>query len=171
MSTWFIKYLTITLKTIIIFIVSILFIRTFFLETGIVNGRSMENTFIDSDIFWIDKFTLLFRRPQRGDIVQFRNEADKKIVIKRVIGLPGEKINIESNRVFIINTNGDKTTLPEAYLKPGTETITPTGEAIIYSIIPENSYFLLGDNRSESFDSRYYGAINRKYINGIIHHF
>ena len=162
------KYYITIFRIVTIAVLCVLFIRTFVFETGIVNGRSMENTFIDRDTFIVNKFTLLFRPPQRGDIIQFRNEENDRLTIKRIIGLPGDIVNIQSNKVYLVNGE-NKEELKEQYLKPNTQTLSATRKATVYEKIPDNSYFVMGDNRKRSVDSRVYGPVNRKYINGIVH--
>ncbi len=145
----------------------IMAIRTVLIEPGVVNGQSMEPNFYDQEIFLVSKFSLLFREPQGGDLVQVFEEDTQELLLKRIIGLPGEQVSIKQNRVYIIS-EGEEITLSEPYLAKGTETKTWTGEGIIYDLISENSYFLLGDNRPNSTDSRRYGEVHRREIQGLV---
>lgn len=88
-------YLIKVVKIFAIFIFAILCLRTFIIEPGVVNGLSMDETFIDDEYFIINKFSLLFREPKRGEVVQFFNKNNDEMTIKRVIGLPGEKVFIK----------------------------------------------------------------------------
>jgi signal peptidase I len=161
-----VNYIITTLRFVVVIALSMIFIRTFILEVGQINGRSMENNYLDSDIFLVNKFILLFRAPQRGDIVQFMNRTENKMVIKRIIGLPGETVIIKSNKVFIVDLNGQENELSEPYLKPYTATFSMDGKPMEYRVGP-NEYFMLGDNRRESIDSRWFGVIERSDINGL----
>jgi signal peptidase I len=149
------------------FTVLVLFSRTFLIEPGIVNGMSMEKTFIDEEVFLINKITLLLREPKRYDMVQFFDKDSDELIIKRVIGLPGEQVYIKKNSIFIIDKHGIETKLNEPYLSQYMVTRTKDG-AVKYDILEPNKYFLLGDNRVSSTDSRTTGPIHRKYILGTI---
>jgi len=164
----FLIYIKQTFKIVIAFVLILLFIRAFIAEPGRVNGRSMELTFLDEDFFVVNKFTLLFREPRRGDIVQFVDQKDKSVVIKRVIGLPGEKLSIKGGRVFLLQQNREWVELQESYLAPGIKTYSETQQDTVYLPVPEHSYFLMGDNRPMSGDSRIYGSVHRSAIYGLV---
>jgi len=121
----------------------------------------MEPNFYDHEYLIIDEISYRFKEPQRGDIVVFKYPNDtKQYFIKRVIGLPGERVKIENNQVYI---NGTK--LNEPYLAPGTETVLPLrgyGDVELGS----DEYFLLGDNRNESLDSRIFGPVKSDLLVG-----
>jgi signal peptidase I len=127
-----------------------------------VDGSSMEPTFHSGEYILVDKFDYWFHAPERGDVVVFRAvpaRAPNRDFIKRVVGLPGDRVSVKSGvGVFI---NGKE--LPERYIQQ-----TPT-----YSFhqvtVPKNDYFVLGDNRNNSFDSSRWTAtpfLARKYIIG-----
>ena len=166
MNSNFVLYFVKTLKLVIIFTLSIIIIRSFIIEPGRINNRSMEPAFYDEDIFLLNKFTLLLKEPQRGQLVQYYDENSKQLFIKRIIGLPGEKISIHQNKVFLINDKREEIELTEPYLADNIITNSKTGAAEIYETIPEHEYFVLGDNRSNSNDSRYFGPIHRSFITG-----
>lgn len=139
------------------------------IEPGIVNGRSMEQTFFDDDFFLVNKITLLFREPKRGDVVIVQEPNTDKIMIKRVIGLPKEKLFFDLTGIHITEPNNKKFLLPEPYLEP--ETITRSGDGkITWSTmpIPDHSYYLLGDNRPNSGDSRKFSVFYRNQIYGLV---
>ena len=154
--------------TKIVFIVAftILFVRSFVIEPGKVDGISMEPNFIDSDFFLVNKFSLLLTSPKRGDVLQVYVPAFDEVVIKRAIGLPGETVTIKQNKVFITGADGVTLPLDEPYLKPYTVTDSADGTATSYGPLGSSEYFVLGDNRPNSTDSRVYGIIQRSTILG-----
>jgi signal peptidase I len=162
----FVRYFSVTLRFLFVATLCLIFIHTFILEVGQINGRSMENNYFDNNIFLVNKFILLFRSPERGDVVQFLNKKDGLMLIKRIVGMPGEIIIIQTNKVFIVGADKKEIELPEPYLKPYTATFSVDGKPTEYKIGP-NEYFMLGDNRRESIDSRWFGVVNRSNINGL----
>lgn len=126
-----------------------------------VNGQSMENTLKDGDNLWIDKFTYHFRDPKRFDIVVFPYQDEDVYYIKRIIGLPGETVQITSDGAILI----DGQRLSESY---GKEVIFDSGTASEPHTLGEDEYFVLGDNRNDSRDSRWadVGDIDRDEIVG-----
>lgn len=135
------------IKTIVISIVIALVI-TAFIKPTMVQGQSMEPTLSENDLLIINQLLYNKEEPGRGDIVVFESnqldtKGNPKLFIKRVVGLPGEKIIIRDGKVYI---NGEA--LYEEYL---TEEYT-YGD--IEEVIPENRIFVIGDNRSSSLDSR-----------------
>lgn len=148
-------------RVAIISLAIILPVRYFLIQPFYVKGASMEPNFYDHEYLVIDEISYRFNNPQRGDIVVFKYPKDtKQYFIKRVIGLPGEKIKIQDNSVYI---NGTK--LNESYLPPTTETVLPLRG---YSDIElaSDEYFLLGDNRGQSLDSRIFGPVKRNLVVG-----
>ena len=132
-------------------------ILTFVGQRTEVSGNSMNDTLTDGDSLWINKFTYLFDEPERYDIVVFpAKDDDDKYYIKRIIGLPGETVWIgEDGLVYI---NGEPLE-DDTY---GKELIDETrrGIAATEITVPENCYFVLGDNRNNSRDSRVIGCIS-----------
>jgi signal peptidase I len=155
------------LKIFLLTCLVLLFARGFLLEPGRVNGRSMETTFIDSEMFIVNKFALLISPPKRGDIVQFKGEDVGEVVIKRVIGLPNEEVFIYHNSIHITDVDGNEFVLDEPYLDDWIVTKTESGKKEGW-LVPEQNYFLMGDNRPYSIDSRVYGSISRTEIYGLI---
>ena len=125
-----------------------------------VNGRSMENTLQDGDNLWIDKFTYHFKDPKRFDVIVFPYE-DDVYYIKRVIGLPGETVQILKDGAIVI----DGKVLVESY---GKEVIMDSGTASEPLTLGEDEYFVMGDNRNDSRASRWadVGNINKSDIIG-----
>ena len=151
-------------KIVVISLVIIIPVRYYLFQPFFVKGASMEPTFNDGDYVLIDEISYSFRDPQRGEVMIFRSPQDRsQFFIKRVVGLPGEQIQIKDNRVFIYNKqNPEGITLDETeYLDPNTQTL---GNLRIN--IDDNEYFVLGDNRLHSSDSRLWGGVNRSLITG-----
>ncbi len=124
----------------------------------------MEPNFYDKEYLIIDEITYRFHEPQRGDIIVFRYPRNpQEYFIKRLIGLPGETIQIKDGHVYIFNKdNPGGFMLSEDYLPDNNET-EGSGEKIK---LGENEYFVLGDNRRASKDSRYFGPLDRSFITG-----
>jgi signal peptidase I len=152
------------MKTVIISLAIILPIRYFLIQPFMVDGASMEPNFHNSDYLIIDEISYRFGTPQRGQVVVFKNpDNTKEYFIKRVIGLPGETVRIQDGKVFIKKVGSDEfTQIQENYLSKNLTTMS-VGEDII---VPSNYYFVLGDNRPNSRDSRYFGAIPEDLITG-----
>lgn len=125
-----------------------LLISNFILFNARIPSSSMESTIMVGDRVIGLRFAYWFSEPERGDIVIFRYpDNEEKIYIKRVIGLPGETVEIIDGKVYI---DGSEQPLQEDYVNG-----VPTGNYGPY-VVPENSYFMLGDNRGNSEDSRFW---------------
>ncbi len=150
-------------KTVLISLAIILPIRYFVIQPFYVKGASMEPNFFDKDYLIINEFVYRMREPARGDIVVFRNPRnEEEFFIKRVIGLPNDKIKIYNNKVYVNNKeNADWIELEEYYLPDGRET---RGNEVIE--LNEGEYYVLGDNRDRSLDSRVFGPIKQDAIIG-----
>jgi signal peptidase I len=136
-------------------------VRLFVAQPFIVSGISMVPTFEDSQYLIIDEATYHFHAPHRGDVIVFRYPRDpSQFFIKRIVGLPGETVDIHGSNVSITKPNGDILTLDETYVvnqgNGGDQSYT----------VPQNSYFVMGDNRPESSDSRAWGYVPRANIVG-----
>ncbi|MEK7615898.1 MAG: signal peptidase I [Patescibacteria group bacterium] len=151
-------------KVVIISLAIIIPVRYFLVQPFFVNGASMEYTFEDGDYILIDEITYRFHDPKRGDIIVFRYPNDKtQFFIKRVIALPGESIKVQDNTVTIYNQEYPKGfLLKELYLSDDQET---RGNIPRLKLDP-NEYFVMGDNRLHSSDSRYWGPVNRSLVTG-----
>lgn len=138
-------------------------LRTFVIQRTLVDGHSMENTLQDKDQLIIDKLSYHFKAPKRFDIIVFPYQYDESThYIKRVIGLPGETVLITGNTIYI---NGSP--LEENYGKEAMDEGT-SGIAQQEIVLSDNEYFVLGDNRNNSTDSRSedVGPIKREDIIG-----
>ncbi len=153
-----------TIKVVVISLAIIIPIRYFLVQPFFVKGASMEPTFDDGNYILIDEISYRFRDPVRGDIMVFRFPQDRsQFFIKRVIGLPGETLEIKDDKIWVHNKEKpDGFILDEStYLAPDQHTL---GNFRIK--IDDNEYFVLGDNRSRSSDSRVWGSVNRALITG-----
>ncbi len=149
-----------TKKEIIIYVsifLLIIIIRTFIVTPIRVNGDSMNPTLKDGEIMILNKIGYSINGVERFDIVVVDYNGDK--LIKRVIGLPGETLKYENNILYI---NGQE--VEEPYLNESTEDFNIT--SLGYSKIPRDCYFVLGDNRDDSKDSRIIGCVSEKQIKG-----
>lgn len=152
------------IKTTVIALVTVFLVRYFLIQPFYVKGSSMEPNFYEKDYLIIDEISYRFSQPQRGDIVVFKlkNNEYNEYLIKRIIGLPGETVIIRDGKVTIKNAeHPEGFVLYESYLPKGTETL---GDVI--ETVPDGNYFVLGDNRGVSYDSRYFGSIERSVIVG-----
>lgn len=132
------------------------FIITFIGQVTVVRGASMEPTLYDRERLIANKISYRFESPQRGEIIIFKPPfPTDRNYIKRIIGIPGDKIQIINSLVYV---NDEK--LEEPYIE------YRSYENLSLITVPENSYFVLGDNRPNSSDSRYWGFVPRKNIIG-----
>jgi len=151
-------------KIIVIAAVIVIPIRYFLFQPFIVKGDSMVPSFHSGDYLIIDEISYRFNSPQRGDIIVFEYPKDTSHkFIKRIIGLPGETVELKDGEISIYDKNGQKQVLDEKnYLPQAKE--TTYGDLRV--ILGENEYFVLGDNRAYSSDSRSWGSVPRKNIIG-----
>lgn len=138
-------------------ILAILLIRLFIITPVRVDGPSMNPTLENKQILLLSKYS---KHYERFDIVVF-NYAKQKLV-KRIIGLPGEKIEFKNNKLYINNKE-----IEEDFGHMETEDFSLSD--IGYETIPDHMYFLVGDNRTNSLDSRYIGLVSDSDIEGVVH--
>lgn len=138
-------------------------VRYFFVQPFFVEGASMEPNFENGEYLLIDEISYYFKSPERGEVIVFHYPLDtSKYYIKRVVGLPGETVEIKNGRVMIYNGfNPGGFAIDESYLMR--EGIT-LGD--IKKKLGQNEYFVLGDNRLFSSDSRQWGTLPRNDIVG-----
>ncbi|MBI1866482.1 MAG: signal peptidase I [Candidatus Staskawiczbacteria bacterium] len=149
------------LKIFVIASVIVLPIRYFLFQPFIVKGESMVPNFQSGDYLIIDEISYKFKNPERGDIIVFKYPKDtSQKFIKRVIGLPGETVEIKDGKVTIYKDQKSQT-LDEKYLPNPSGTI-----GTLKLILTADEYFVLGDNREFSYDSRVWGSVPAKNIIG-----
>jgi len=146
----------------IIAILIVIPIRMFIAQPFIVSGASMDDTFHSGQYLIVDQVSYYFEPPARGDVVVFRYPRDpSKFFIKRVIGVPGDTVNITNSAVTITNEDHpDGFVLDEPYITSMTPTSPLTEE------LGEREYFVMGDNRDQSSDSRSWGVLQEERIIG-----
>lgn len=151
-------------KIIIIALVIIKPIHAYVLQPFYVKGASMEPTFLNNEYLIIDELSYRFHEPRRGDVIVLHNPVlNDEFLIKRIIGLPGEHLVIDQQGVSVGSpTTGEIRKLDEkAYLPKG---LITNGSVDV--VLGDEEYFVMGDNRTASLDSRSFGPITRKSIVG-----
>jgi len=150
------------LKIALIALAIVLPIRYFLFQPFIVKGESMSPNFENGDYLIVDEISYRLSDPQRGDVIVFKYPKDKsQRFIKRIIGLPGETVVVENGEILITKTNGETFTLQENYLSDILKTYGDTNTKL-----KNREYFVLGDNRAYSYDSRSWGIVPRENIIG-----
>lgn len=149
----------------VVAVAAVFLIRSFLVQPFLVSGASMSPNFSNGDYLLVDELTYRFRLPERGEVMVFRSPNDESVFfIKRVVGLPGERVAVKDGAVSIVNADHpDGFALEERYLPRG----LTTGGAVTVALGPDQ-YFVLGDNRQYSFDSRTWGALKRNEIVGLV---
>lgn len=149
------------IETIVLTLLMFLIIR-FAIQNFNVDGFSMEPNLHDKELILVDKWTYLFRPPERGDVIVFVSPPHPELdYVKRVIGLPGDRVTIRNTVVIV-----DGVTLNETYVDPKNQGNMFAYKNITNYIVPPNSYFVLGDNRAVSSDSRDWGIVPKANVIG-----
>jgi signal peptidase I len=174
------------LTELIVIVIIVLLIRTFVAQAYNIPSGSMKPTLLVGDFILVNKLVYRFSEPQRGDIVVFKYPIDPNInFIKRIIALPGEEVEVRNNQVFINGKplplievgrgeeNGVRKVIYEEVLPEGIKYKVQFYEDFPFSkrdfgpvVVPPNHYFVMGDNRDNSEDSRYWGFLPRENIVG-----
>lgn len=137
-------------------------IRAYVAQPFIVSGDSMIPNYHDGNYLIIDEISYRFEKPKRGEVIVFRLPRDPStFLIKRIAGLPNETIQIEDDTVTIINSEH-----PDGFLWNQGDIIATGRQIELTMTLGEDEYFVLGDNRNESADSRLWGRLPGKYITG-----
>ncbi|MCX8016050.1 MAG: signal peptidase I [Patescibacteria group bacterium] len=153
-----------TIEVAIVALVIVLIIRTFLFQPFFVEGASMYPNFKNGDYLIVDELTYRLREPQRGEIIVFHPpQAAKEYYIKRIIALPGEKIEIKDGQIKIYNQNH-----PEGFVLKENYLLDSKTPGEISLTLESNEYFVLGDNRYASYDSRAWGTVTKDKIIGIV---
>lgn len=135
----------------IVIILAVVLIRTFIVTPVRVDGKSMDPTLANNEILLLNKFDKSYKR---FDIIVFNYNSSK--LVKRIIGLPGDKVEYIDDKLYI---NGE--VIEEKYKRKETSDYTS-------DVVPDDMYFVMGDNRSNSLDSRYIGFIRKEDIDGTV---
>jgi signal peptidase I len=136
-------------------------VRMFIAQPFIVSGASMEDTFHSGEYLIVDQISYHLEDPKRGDVIVFRYPQDpSKFFIKRIIGMPGDTISIEGNTVDIKTKDGEDVVLDEPYIKSMKENTS------LSEVLGDREYFVMGDNRDFSSDSRVWGVLQKEKIIG-----
>lgn len=150
------------IETVTIAVVAVFLVRSFVAQPFLVSGSSMEPNFYDGDYLLVDELTYRLREPVRGEVVVFLYPGNhRSFYIKRIIGLPGERIVVERDKVTVFSEDNGKIDLKENYV------VTKHNSGYFETKLEPNQYFVMGDNRDFSFDSRSWGALTRKDIIGL----
>ncbi len=144
-----------TLQVVLPALALALVVHLFFAQATIVYGQSMEPNLSERQRLIIDKFSYHFHPPRRNDIVVIDLPGMDEMLVKRIVGLPGETIEIRKGEVFV---NGEPLAEPFPH-DLGYQSLPPV-------VLGPLSYFVLGDNRENSNDSRSFGPVKREYIVG-----
>lgn len=144
---------------LITFFVALL-IRLFIAQPFIINGDSMEPTFESGEYLIVDEVTYKLGEPQRGEVIIFKFPKNQsKFFIKRIVGLPNESIEIKNGKIFITDATGETKEYIEEY-------ITEKTDGNIEIKLGKEEYFVMGDNRIVSSDSRRWGPVQKNLIVG-----
>jgi len=149
------------IKIVILALLIVIPIRYFVFQPFVIKGNSMEPNFHQGNYLIVDEISYRFNEPQRGDVIVFRYPRDtSQRFIKRIIGLPGETVEMQQEKINVINGVENRSIDESGYeLKE-----SHTDNLVLYH--KETEYFVLGDNRVASFDSRKWGALSENYIIG-----
>lgn len=146
---------------LVLAIIIVLPIRLFIAQPFVVEGESMHPTFESGDYLIVDELSYHLHEPHRGDVIVFRYPGNPKVFyIKRIIGLPGETVDISGGTVTITKADGTTLTLDESYVVNEDATYTQSTH------IGPGELFVMGDNRPKSSDSRTWGLLPEKNIMG-----
>ena len=157
---WFFRHCASFAMIITLSSLSYLVISHFVVQSVQVVGDSMYPTLINSGHYWLDRYSYLVSEPRQDDIVAVRDPQDNSLLVKHIIAVPGQSVCLINGKVYV-----DGQLLNEPYLLPGTPTYAYDrngNEFISYG----DKYFVMGDNRNISLDSRVFGAVPRQDILG-----
>ena len=149
-------------KIVILAFAIVIPIRYFLFQPFVIQGSSMEPNFHEADYLIVDELSYRFRQPERGEVVVFKYPLDpSKRFIKRLIGLPGETVEIKDGQVIITTAGGQTMVLKESYIPPALKAPDMSPDKL-----DAGQYFVLGDNRPYSSDSQDWGDLPQKNIIG-----
>jgi len=152
-----------TLFCVALFSVLSYFLMSRFVVTAvIIQGRSMQPTLQDGERYYLNRLHYQFAEPKRGELVVLRDPGHNDFAAKRIVAGPNDWVNMRDGFVYL---NGKR--LVEPYLPEGMRTFAPDMKEK-WILLGPDQYYVLGDNRVNSEDSRYYGVVNRKLIQGVL---
>ncbi|MDD5568853.1 MAG: signal peptidase I [Candidatus Pacebacteria bacterium] len=156
------------LKLVLIALAIVIPVRLLIFQPFVVRGQSMEPNYHSSDYLIIDEVSYKLHQPERGDVIVFKYPKDPSVkYIKRIIGLPGETVEIKNAEVFI-TSQGNTWKIDESYLPLITQETWRNSANMAPTTLNANEYFVLGDNRNASYDSRAWGVVPMQNIVGKI---
>ena len=156
------KQLTVLAWVLFFSLICYYLISQFVVTAVVIQGRSMVPTLHDGERYFLNRLCYHYREPERGELVVIKDPGHVDFAVKRIIAGPNDCVQLKNGDVYL---NGAK--MEEAYLSAGTRTITPDGQDKTVKL-GRGQFFVLGDNRYVSEDSRYYGAVERAQIMGSI---
>lgn len=166
----FIYYIFRIIRLSLIILSIFVFVSFFIVRPGKVDGYSMEPTYKNKEIFLVNKLIYLFTPPKRYDCIQIIKPQSKELLIKRIIGLPNDTIKIENGYIFRLDEKKNWQKIRNVFNNQKLTRTYPANrkeKTKIYEV-DENSFFVLGDNRFYSTDSRHFGFVKREEIVGKI---
>lgn len=158
--SWFFRHCCHLAILVALSALSYFLVSRYVVQSVQVVGNSMYPTLVNSGHYWLDRYSYLLEKPKQDDIVALRDPQDHTLLVKRIIALPGQSVCLKNGKVYV-----DGKLLHEPYLLPGTPTYAYDKNGNVFISIG-NKYFVMGDNRGISLDSRIFGAVPRRDILG-----
>jgi len=158
---WFLRQLAMLVVLIGLGAVSYQLITHFVFLSVQVDGQSMVPTLKNADSYWLNRLAYVKSEPRRSDIVALKDPQDNVLVVKRIIALPGQSVYLNHGKVYV-----DSQPLDEPYLPDKTFTFAYEKNESEFFVLGKDEFFVMGDNRNNSTDSRVFGPVPRQNILG-----
>jgi signal peptidase I len=158
---WFLRQCWLVLVLTSLGMASYLVISHFVFQSVQVDGQSMVPTLENSGTYWLNRFAYIRSEPHQCDIVALKDPQDKTLLVKRIIAMPGQSVYLNQGKVYV-----DGKPLDEPYLPDKTLTFAYEKNENEFFVMGKDEFFVLGDNRNNSTDSRIFGAVPRQNILG-----